>query len=131
MFSMLPADTVGVGGLTLGADPIVSAITVVSAYTDRLIYGLIVRKQVKEHGTGQTIEGCILPPGSRVVVVEDVVTTGASALLAVERLRAAGYRVEDVFALVDREQGAAESYGEAGLRLQALFTIGEIMSHFP
>jgi orotate phosphoribosyltransferase len=131
MYAMLPADTVAVGGLTLGADPIVSAITVVSAYTDRLVYGLIVRKQVKEHGTGQTIEGCALAPGSRVVVVEDVVTTGASALLAVGRLREAGYRVEDVFALVDREQGARECYAQAGLKLQALFTISEIMAQFP
>ncbi len=131
MYALLPADTVAVGGLTLGADPIVAAITVVSAYRERLIYGLIVRKQVKEHGTGQTIEGWQLPPDSRVVVVEDVVTTGASALLAAERLRSAGYRVEDVLAIVDREQGAAERYAQAGLRLQALFRISEIQSQFP
>ncbi|MCS6960754.1 MAG: orotate phosphoribosyltransferase [Pseudanabaenaceae cyanobacterium SKYGB_i_bin29] len=131
MHALLPPDTVAVGGLTLGADPIVSAITVVSAYTDRPVYGLIVRKQAKEHGTGQTIEGCSLPPGSRVVVVEDVVTTGASALWAVHQLRGAGYRVEDVFAIVDRQEGAAERFAQEGLQLHALFTIEEIQALFP
>lgn len=131
MHALLPPDTIAVGGLTLGADPIVAAITVISAFTDRPVYGLIVRKQVKEHGTGQTIEGMQLPVGSRVVVVEDVVTTGASALLAAERLRGAGYRVEDVLAIVDREQGAGERYEQEGLKLRSLFTISEIRAQFP
>lgn len=108
-----------------------AAITVISAFTDRPVYGLIVRKQVKDHGTGQTIEGMQLPAGSRVVVVEDVVTTGASALLAAERLRGAGYRVEDVLAIVDREQGAGERYEQEGLKLRSLFTISEIRAQFP
>ena len=126
ILSILPENTQAVAGLTLGADPIVSAVSVVSAYENRPIPALIIRKQAKGHGTQAYIEGPSLPEGAKVVVLEDVVTTGASAMLAVERLQAAGYQVQDIISLVDRQQGGAELYSKAGLNFQALFSIAEI-----
>ena len=128
--SQLPIDTQAVAGLTLGADPIVTAVSVVSAYENRPIPALIVRKEPKGHGTRAYIEGSSLPVGSPVVVLEDVVTTGQSAMKAVERLRQAGYSVNQVMALVDRQQGGAEFYHSAGLKFQSVFSIGEIQERF-
>ncbi|OKH18519.1 orotate phosphoribosyltransferase [Hydrococcus rivularis NIES-593] len=130
LLSMLPEDTQSVAGLTLGADPIVTAVSVVSAYENRPIPALIVRKEAKGHGTRAYLEGPTLPSGAKVVVLEDVVTTGKSAMLAVERLRAAGYAVEQVIALVDRKQGGAEFYCSQGLKFQALFSIEEIRQRY-
>ncbi|MBW4678626.1 MAG: orotate phosphoribosyltransferase [Microcoleus vaginatus WJT46-NPBG5] len=130
LLSMLPADTQAVGGLTLGADPIVSAVSVVSAYENRPIPALIIRKEAKGHGTKAYIEGPALPEGAKVVVLEDVVTTGASAMKAVERLRDAGYRVDSVISLIDRQQGGAELYEQAGLKFEAVFTIEAIQSRW-
>lgn len=126
LFDLLPPDTQAIAGLTLGADPLVTAVSVVSAWEKRPIPALIVRKEAKGHGTQSYIEGPLVPAGAKVVVLEDVVTTGQSAMLAVERLRAAGYQVEQVMALVDREQGGAEFYQGQGLTFQALFSIREI-----
>ena len=122
----LPADTRAVAGLTLGADPMVTATSVVAAYEGRAIAALIVRKEAKGHGTQAYLEGPTLAPGSPVVVLEDVVTTGQSALKAVERLQSAGYQVTQVISLVDRQQGGAELYREAGLDFEAIFSIAEI-----
>nr|WP_250124780.1 orotate phosphoribosyltransferase [Chroococcidiopsis sp. CCMEE 29] len=130
LLSQLPTDTQAVAGLTLGADPIVSAVSVVSAYEDRPIPALIVRKESKGHGTMAYIEGPSLPTGASVVVLEDVVTTGKSALKAVERLKQAGYRVNQVMALVDRQQGGAELYESAGLKFQAVFSIQDIQERW-
>ncbi|MBK4728948.1 orotate phosphoribosyltransferase [Oxynema sp. CENA135] len=126
LLSMLDADTGAVAGLTLGADPIVSAVSVVSAYEARPIPALIIRKEAKGHGTQAYIEGPTLEPGTKVAVLEDVVTTGASALKAVNRLRDAGYVVEEVISLVDRAAGGAELYREQGLGFRAVFPIDEI-----
>ncbi|MBD2182927.1 orotate phosphoribosyltransferase [Planktothrix sp. FACHB-1355] len=130
LLSMLPTDTEAVAGLTLGADPIVSAVSVVSAYENRPIPALIIRKEAKGHGTKAYIEGPELPQGAKVVVLEDVVTTGGSALKAVERLRDAGYVVEEVISLVDRKQGGAELYQSVGLKFEAVFAIGEIQERY-
>ena len=130
ILAKLPVDTQAVAGLTLGADPIVSAVSVVSAYENRPLSALIIRKQPKGHGTRAYIEGPPLAPGAQVVVLEDVVTTGKSALLAVERLQAAGYSVEQVIALVDRQQGGAELYKSAGLKFQAIYPISEIQHYY-
>ena len=119
-------ETVAVAGLTLGADPIVTAASVVAAYEGRSLAALIVRKEVKGHGTQVYIEGPTLPEGSPVVVLEDVVTTGQSAMKAVDRLREAGYQVEEVITLVDRQQGGAEFYEKVGLKFQAVFTIQDL-----
>ncbi|RCJ27940.1 orotate phosphoribosyltransferase [Nostoc minutum NIES-26] len=130
LFPLLPTDTQAVAGLTLGADPIVTAVSVVSVYENRLIPALIIRKEAKGYGTKAYIEGPILPEGAKVVVLEDVVTTGQSALKAVERLKDAGYTVEQVIALVDRRQGGAELYQSAGLKFEALFSIEEIQKRY-
>lgn len=126
LLSALPADTEAVAGLTLGADPIVTAVSVVSAYENCPIPALIVRKEAKGHGTMAYLEGPQLPAGAKVVVLEDVVTTGASAMKAVERLQGAGYTVERVIAIVDRQQGGAELYRSAGLEFEALFAIADL-----
>jgi orotate phosphoribosyltransferase len=125
----LPENTDAVAGLTLGADPIVSAVSVVSALGDRPIPALIIRKAAKGHGTKAYIEGPSLAEAAEVVVLEDVVTTGKSALQAVERLQAAGYKVSQIVALVDRKQGGRELYESQKLQFQALFTIEELQSY--
>ncbi len=126
----LPPETDAIAGLTLGADPIVSAISVVSVYEGQPLPGLIIRKEPKGHGTQAYIEGPILPEGSSIAVVEDVVTTGQSALKAVEKLQAAGYRVRDILAVVDREQGGTETYTNLGLNFTALFRIADLQAHY-
>lgn len=130
LISQLPLDTQAVAGLTLGADPIVSAVSVVSVYENRPIPALIIRKEAKGHGTMAYIEGPTLPPGTSVVVLEDVVTTGQSALKAVERLTEAGYRVNEVIAIVDRQQGGSELYQSVGLKFQSLFSIVDIQQRW-
>ncbi|BAY47616.1 orotate phosphoribosyltransferase [Scytonema sp. HK-05] len=130
LLPLLSLDTQAVAGLTLGADPIVTAVSVVSTYENRPIPALIVRKEAKGHGTKAYIEGPSLPEGAKVVVLEDVVTTGQSAMKAVERLRAAGYSVNQVIALVDRQQGGAEFYQQAGLQFEAVFQIQEIQQRY-
>ena len=128
--SQLPTGTQAVAGLTLGADPMVTAVSVVSAYENQPIPALIVRKESKGHGTMAYIEGPSLPTGASVVVLEDVVTTGHSAMLAVERLQQAGYSVNQVIALVDRQQGGTELYRSAGLKFQSVFSIQEIQERW-
>ncbi|MBD2360715.1 orotate phosphoribosyltransferase [Anabaena minutissima FACHB-250] len=130
LLSLLPSDTEAVAGLTLGADPIVSAVSVVSAYENRPIPALIIRKEAKGHGTKAYIEGPNLPEGAKVVVLEDVVTTGQSAMKAVERLRAAGYVVDEVISLVDRQQGGAEFYQSVGLKFEVVFTIKDLQERY-
>jgi orotate phosphoribosyltransferase len=113
----------GVGGLTLGADPIASAVSLTSFLEGEPVDGFIVRKEPKGHGTGQWIEGRkTIPDGSRVVVLEDVVTTGGSALKAIERCRAETLEVVACLALVDRLEGGREAIEAAGVPLTALFT---------
>ena len=116
-----------VGGLTLGADPLVSGVSVVSALDKTVINGLIVRKEPKGHGTCAWIEGPEFPKGTRVTVLEDVVTTGGSAIKAADKLREAGYVVERVVAIIDRQEGGSEAMKEAGLELKSLFTLEEML----
>ena len=96
-----------IGGMTLGADPIVCPAAALSHIDGPPLRAFIVRKESKEHGTGRQIEGN-LAPGSRVIVVDDVVTTGGSTLRAVEAAEQAGHTVVAIFCIVDREQGGAE-----------------------
>lgn len=130
LLNMLPADTVGVGGLTLGADPMVSAVSIAGAYEGRPVTPLIIRKEAKGHGTQAYVEGPTLPAGSAVVILEDVVTTGASAMKAVERLRAAGYVVNEILSLVDRQQGGRALYESEGLSFRPIFTIDQIKAYW-
>jgi orotate phosphoribosyltransferase len=113
----------GVGGLTLGADPIASAIALTSFLEGEPVDAFIVRKEPKGHGTGQWIEGRkTIPDGSRVVVIEDVVTTGGSAMKAIERCRAEALAPVACLALVDRQEGGREAIEAQGVPLEALFT---------
>ncbi|WP_375476534.1 orotate phosphoribosyltransferase [uncultured Nostoc sp.] len=130
LFPLLPVDTQAIGGLTMGADPIVTAVSIVSVYENRPIPALIIRKEAKGYGTRAYIEGPSLPEGAKVVVLEDVVTTGQSALKAVERLKDAGYTVNQVISLVDREQGGGELYQSAGLKFETLFSIREVQERY-
>ena len=116
-----------VGGLTLGADPVSYAISYASMLAGRPVRAFTVRKEAKTHGTGRLIEGPFRA-GDRVVVIEDVITTGGSALRAVEAVRAAGGHVAGVLAVVDREEGGREALEGAGLPVLALARAGEIVA---
>ena len=119
-----------VGGLTLGADPISYAISYASARSSRPLRAFTVRKEAKDHGTGRLLEGPFRP-GDRVAVIEDVITTGGSALRAIDAVRAADGIVAGVLALVDREEGGRQAIEEAGVPVVALVTAGQIMSVLP
>ena len=116
-----------VGGLTLGADPIAYAISYASAHTTSPIRAFTVRKEAKAHGTGKLIEGPFAA-GDRVVIVEDVITTGSSAARAVEAVRAAGGTILGVLALVDRGEGGRESLEGLGLSVVSLVSASEVLS---
>ena len=118
-----------VAGLTLGADPLVSGVAVCSALDGRLVNGLIVRKEPKGHGTKAWIEGPEFKKGTKVTVLEDVVTSGGSAIKAAEKLRDAGYIVERVVTIVDRQEGGEEAMKEAKLELKSLFLLDDIVNH--
>ena len=122
-------ETSYVGGLTLGADPLVSGVALVSALDSRLVNGLIVRKEAKGHGTQAYIEGLLPPEGTKITVLEDVITTGGSAIKAATRLRDVGYVVERVVAIVDRQEDkeADEFMESVNLELHSLFTLEEII----
>lgn len=116
------------GGLTLGADPVSYAVAYASQLAGMPIRAFTVRKEAKSHGTGKLIEGAF-EPGDAVVVVEDVITTGGSALKAVEALRAAGATVLGVLAVVDREEGGREAIEkQAGVQVEALVRAAEIVA---
>jgi orotate phosphoribosyltransferase len=121
-------DINAVGGLTLGADPISFAIAYASAATGSPLRAFTVRKEVKAHGTGRLIEGPF-QAGDHVAVIEDVITTGGSALRAVEAVRAAGGTVAGVLALVDREEGGRDALVSAGLPVVALTRASDIVAH--
>lgn len=114
-----------VGGLTLGADPVAYAIARASREEPPEIDGFTVRKEPKAHGRKRQIEGCFAPP-SEVVVVEDVITTGQSALRAVDSVRAEGGTVLGVLAVVDREEGGREALAGAGISVMTLATLADL-----
>ena len=114
-------DTVAVAGLTLGADPLVSGVALVGKGA-----GLIIRKEPKGHGTQSQIEGPLPPVGTTLTVLEDVTTTGESAIKAAQVLRDAGYHVNRVVTIVDRQEGASNAMLEEGLELVSLVTLEEL-----
>ena len=128
MFECIEVDCDAVGGLTLGADPLVAGVPIVAAIEERPMDGLIVRKEPKGHGTKAWIEGPELAPGSKVTVLEDVITTGGSAIKAAKRLRDAGYVVENVVAIINRQEGteADDAMDDADLNLISLFKLEEL-----
>ncbi|MFO7984110.1 MAG: orotate phosphoribosyltransferase [Desulfuromonadales bacterium] len=121
-------DIDGVGGLTMGADPIATATSIAAALDGEDAHAFIIRKEPKGHGTGQWLEGRKnLPPGSRVVIVEDVTTTGGSSMKAVERAEEEGLNVLGIVTLVDREEGARENIEKGGQSLRAVFTRTQVV----
>jgi orotate phosphoribosyltransferase len=116
-----------VGGLTLGADPLATAISLAARSHGVIWPAFIVRKEAKDHGTARYIEGVEnMKPGARVLILEDVVTTGGSSLKAIERVREAGYDPVAVLTVVDREQGGAEIFSKAGVKFLALATLEDV-----
>lgn len=111
-----------VGGMAIGADPITAAILTVAAQRGKQLRGMIVRKEAKAHGTGRDVEGPV-KAGDRAIIVEDVVTTGGSALAAIEKVQAAGIEVVGVLAIIDRLEGGREAFAAKGFELQTLLTI--------
>lgn len=115
-----------IGGLTLGADPISYAIAYASAGSARPLRSFTVRKEAKAHGTGKRVEGPFRN-GDQVVIIEDVITTGGSALKAIEAVRSEGATVLGVLALVDREEGGREAIAAGGMPVRALARASEIL----
>ncbi len=111
-----------VGGMAIGADPITAAIITLAGQSGRHLKGFIVRKEAKGHGKGRRVEGPVVP-GDRVVVVEDVITTGGSALAAIEQARDFGLHVVGALAIIDRLEGGAEAFNQIGVPLKTLLTI--------
>uniref|UniRef100_A0A7C4EKH1 Orotate phosphoribosyltransferase n=1 Tax=Fundidesulfovibrio putealis TaxID=270496 RepID=A0A7C4EKH1_9BACT len=122
-------DVQGVGGMTLGADPLVSAVTVMSWLNKRPLPGFIVRKQSKGHGTNQFLEGLgNFQPGDKVAMLEDVVTTGGTLLTACERVRDAGLDIVAVLAVLDRQEGGRENLAAKGYTLSSIFTRADLVA---
>lgn len=111
-----------VGGMAIGADPITAAVIMLAGQQQRPLNGFIVRKEAKAHGKGQAVEGPV-QAGQRVVILEDVVTTGGSSLKAVEQAEAFGLQVERIIAIIDRLEGGAEACRERGYQLESLLTV--------
>lgn len=120
-------DCEAVGGLTLGADPLVGALCLYSGQMGRPLVGLIVRKEPKDHGTQSQIEGPI-HPGMKVAIVEDVTTTGGSAIKAGRAIEAAGGKVVLVVSILNRQEGAEQAFAELGWNFDCLFTRPELES---
>lgn len=119
----------GVGGLTLGADPLATSVSLAAFANGMRVPAFIVRKQPKDHGTLAWIEGAkTFPKGAELVVLEDVTTTGGSSLKAVEKLEEAGFRVSAIITVVDRLEGAREIIEGRGLKFFSLSTLPEIRS---
>ena len=121
---------VAVGGLTLGADPLATATSVISFQRGRARAAFLVRKEPKGHGTGQWLESTKLPAGAPVVVLEDVITTGAATLQAVERARLAGLTVVAALGLVDRLEGGRDAVVKE-VPLTTLFTRRDFLPDRP
>ena len=120
-----------VGGLTLGADPIAAGVAALSGTDPHPLRAFIVRKEVKGHGTGVLIEGPELRAAERVMVVDDVITTGGSLLQAVDAVIRTGAEVVEALAVVDREEGGREAIEARGIPVSALFTRSEFPAPAP
>tara|TARA_Y100000768_G_C23845171_1_gene618156 strand:- start:76 stop:681 length:606 start_codon:yes stop_codon:yes gene_type:complete len=134
MLEYIDDDVAAIGGLTLGADPLVVGLaqTIWGGTGGKTaVNALIVRKKQKGYGANAWIEGKLPPKGSKVVVLEDVTTTGGSALIAVEKLRDAGYIVERIITIIDRQvDGEADAkMKDANIELISLFTLQDLIDH--
>jgi orotate phosphoribosyltransferase len=118
-------DFAAVGGMSIGADPIVGGVLTVAAERGRELLGFLVRKEAKGHGTKRAVEGPVVP-GSRVVIVDDVITTGGSSLQAIDRAAEIGCQVVCAVGVCDRLQGGAEAFAARGIPFKSLLTIGDL-----
>jgi orotate phosphoribosyltransferase len=122
-------DVKGIGGLTLGADPIAYAVAYTSYLRGGPIEAFVVRKTAKSHGTMQWIEGNI-KRGDKVVIVDDVITTGKSTIEAITRSKEAGLDIVKVIALIDRQEGGKEAVEASGYKLDSIITREEVMERY-
>ncbi len=128
ILDMVASDDIqAIGGPTLGADPIVGAVAVLSYLKGKPTQTFIVRKSTKEHGMQRQIEGPALAKDSKAVLVDDVATTGKALVEAKEALDKAGIKVERAIVIVDRQEGAAGNLARVGLKLESIFTIREFL----
>ncbi len=124
-----PISVEAVGGMTLGADPIVTSIAIVSFLEGIPLPAFIIRTEPKKHGTGRWIEGMAnLPAHAKVAIVEDVVTTGATTLNAISRAKEEGLTVVQVLTLIDREEGGQEFLAEKGYLLESIFSLSDFQA---
>lgn len=114
-----------VGGMSIGADPISAAVITIAGIQNMPLRGFMVRKEAKGHGTNQFIEGPV-KPGDEVVILEDVVTTGGSSLLAIERAEAFGLKIATVVAIIDRLEGGRQAFESRGYTFKSLLTIKDL-----
>ena len=119
----------GIGGLTLGADPIAYATSLICKLKGKIINPFIVRKTPKDHGIIKWIEGNV-QPNDRVIIIEDVITTGQSTMQAVERAKESGLKVIQILALVDREEGGREEVSKFSMTSQAIMAKIELQEDF-
>ena len=127
IFDMLKdTEITAAGGLTLGADPIANALSVISYQKGKPIKSFIVRKDIKDHGTKSAIEGNVMP-GEKIAVIDDVITTGGSTITAIEQARKSGLNVEMVITLIDREEGGRENILQHVDNIKTILTRSEIM----
>ena len=128
IFDMIRGSAItAAGGLTLGADPIANALSVISYQKGRPISSFIVRKDVKDHGTRSAIEGNV-QAGDRVLIIDDVITTGGSTITAIEQARRAGLVVDRIITLIDREEGGRENIRKHAENIESVLTRTEIMA---
>ena len=121
-----------IGGLTLGADPLATAISLEALKSGRQWPAFIVRKEAKGHGTGQFIEGQVnIPDRASVLVLEDVTTTGSSAKTAIDRVKEMGWSCAGVLTVVDRQQGAEKIFNASGVPFASLLTLEDIQKAVP
>ena len=124
-----PLNIKGIGGLTLGADPIANATAMVAGQKGIDLISFVIRKQPKKHGLLKWIEGGVTT-GDRVVIIEDVITTGGSTIEAIEKAKEAGLEIVKVIVLVDREEGGRENIQNKGYEVDAVFTKSELMEEY-
>ena len=114
-----------VGGMSIGADPIIGGVLTAAAQRGRELTGFLVRKEAKGHGTRKFLEGPV-EPGARVVIIDDVVTTGGSSILAIERAQEFGCEIVQVVAVIDRLQGGEAAFAAMQLPFKALLTVRDL-----
>jgi len=130
LFDMIePLHIAGIGGLTLGADPIALATSVIAGQKEITLISFVVRKEPKKHGLMKWIEGGI-SVGDRVVILDDVITTGGSAIKAIRKAEESGLKIVKVIVLVDREEGGRENIKKIGYQVESIFTKSELWTEY-